>query len=154
MMTDCEIKKQEAQPSLAARQVVPVEKLPEVLGRVFGAIMAYLDDLKKKPAGPPFVAYLNMDMQALDVEVGFPVHDELPAKGELKPTTIPGLEVATCMHTGPYDAIEDTYTAFSECIKQQNVETGDPVYEFYLSSPDQVPVDKLKTRLVFLLKPR
>lgn len=147
-------KKQKAQPALAARQVAPVEKLPEVLGRVFGAIMDYLGELKKKPAGPPFVAYHNMDMKALDVEVGFPVLKALPGKGDLKPVTIPGGEVATCMHTGPYEAIKDTYAAFSEWIKQQKVEPAGPVYEFYMNSPEQVPVDKLKTRLMFLLKPR
>ncbi len=154
MMTDCEIKKQKAQPALATRQVTAMDKLPEVIGRTYGAIMAYLGELKKKPAGPPFVAYHNMDMQALDVEVGFPVHGNVPGKGELKAITIPGGEVATCMHTGPYEALQDTYTEFTAWVKQHGAEMAGPVYEYYLNSPDQVSKDQLKTRVAFPLKPR
>lgn len=154
MMTECKIKKQKAQPALATRQVIAVDKLPEVLGRTFGAIIAYLGELKKKPAGPPFVAYHNMDIQALDVEVGFPVHGKLPGKGELKDITIPGGEVATCMHTGPYEALKDTYGEFTAWVTQQGAEAAGVVYEYYLNAPDQVSKDQLKTRLAFPLKPR
>jgi effector-binding domain-containing protein len=153
-MTDCEIKKQKAQPALATRQVTAVDKLPEVIGRTFGAIMAYLGELKKKPAGPPFVAYHNIDMQALDVEVGFPVHGKLPGKGELKATTIPGGEVATCMHTGPYEALKDTYDAFASWITQHGAVPVGVAYEYYLNAPDQVSKDQLKTRVAFPLKHR
>jgi hypothetical protein len=83
------------------QQVISVDNLPKLLGRVFGAIMAYLGALKKEPGGPPFVAYHNMDMQKLDVEVGFPILGMLPGKKEIQPATIPGGEVPTCMHTEP-----------------------------------------------------
>jgi effector-binding domain-containing protein len=154
MMSDCQIKKQKAQPALAVRQVTSVDKLPELLGHVFGAIMAYLGELKKKPGGPPFVAYHNMDMQKLDVEVGFPVLSKLPGKGEIQPASIQGGEIATCMHTGPYDTLKDTYDAFGAWIKQQGAEPAGVAYEYYLNAPDQVTVDQLKTRVAFPLKSR
>nr|MDO8119495.1 GyrI-like domain-containing protein [Candidatus Sigynarchaeota archaeon] len=148
-MSDCTITKEKAQAALAVRRVTSVTMLPQLLGRVFGDIIGYLGELKKKPGGPSFVAYHNMDMQALDVEVGFPVLTNLPGKGDIKPATIPGGNFAKCMHTGPYDALKDTYASFMVWVKEQGAEPTGVVYEFYLNSPEQVPIERLKTRIAF-----
>jgi hypothetical protein len=66
MSFPCEVKEQAAQPTLFIRRRTPVQGLSKVLGEVYGVIGQYLDELKEKPAGPPFVAYHNMDMQNLD----------------------------------------------------------------------------------------
>lgn len=105
--------------ALVVGEVISVDKIPELRGRVFGAVMAYLGEVKKKPGGPPFVAYHNINMQALDVEASFPVLAKLPGKGDIKPTTIPGGEVAMCMHTGSYESIRDTYAVFMAWVKEQ-----------------------------------
>ena len=43
-------------------------------------IAQYLAEQSEQPAGAPFVAYYNMDMQNLDVEIGFPVTACLPVE--------------------------------------------------------------------------
>ncbi len=68
----CEVKERAAQPALAVRTRTAVQGLPQVMGDALGAVMAYLGELGEHPAGPPYTAYYNMDMQDLDVEIGCP----------------------------------------------------------------------------------
>ncbi len=74
----CELRERLAQPTLSVRTVAAVQELPQIMGRVFGEIMQYLGELGEYPAGPPFAAYYSLDMQNLEVEVGFPVTRPLP----------------------------------------------------------------------------
>ncbi len=71
MLYKCEIYEQVAQPTLTIRTHTPVAKLPQVLGESYGAIGQYLGRLGETPGGAPFVAYYNMNMEDLDIEVGF-----------------------------------------------------------------------------------
>ncbi len=60
------------QDTVAVRLVTPVEKLSEAMGSTYGRIMEYLGSEGIQPSGPPFAVYHNMDMTALDVEIGIP----------------------------------------------------------------------------------
>ena len=71
-----------------------MQDLPQALGKAYGAIMQYLGELGMPPAGAPFVAYFNMDMQDLDIEIGFPVMQPLPGKGEVQASAIPAGKAA------------------------------------------------------------
>ncbi len=91
MPYNCEIKEQAAQPTLSIRTHTSVQALPQVIGQVYGEIGQYLGRLGEQPAGMPYAAYFNQDMQDLDVEIGFPVTRPLPAHGRIQPGEIPGV---------------------------------------------------------------
>lgn len=73
--------------------------------------MAQIESLEEYPAGMPFVTFYNMDIQALDIEIGFPTARSLPGKGEVQPAAIPAGPVATCEYTGPYEELAAPYEA-------------------------------------------
>jgi effector-binding domain-containing protein len=152
MSYQCEIKQQPAQPALSIRTRTPVQDLNQALGRVYGAIAQYLGEMGAQPAGPPFVAYYNMDMQDLDVEVGFPVAGKLPGRGDIQATEIPGGELATCLYVGPYGEVGPAYDALSEWIKDNGREPTGVAYEVYLNDPSQTPPPQLQTQIMFPLK--
>ena len=60
------------------------------MGPVYGEIAAYMAKNKIPFAGPPFAMYYNMDMDDLDVEIGFPVAEKISGEGRVKPGTLPG----------------------------------------------------------------
>jgi effector-binding domain-containing protein len=152
MSYKCKVKEQPSRATLAIRTRVSVQDLPQVLGRAYGAIAQYLGELGEQPAGPPFVAYYNMDMQALDIEAGFPVFRELSGKGDIQAGEIPGGKVATCLYTGPYSGIEPAYNALSQWMKENGYEATGVAYEMYLNDPEQTPPQELQTQIVFPLK--
>lgn len=125
--------------------------LPQVLGAAYGSIMQYLAEIGEYPSGAPFAAYYNMDMQDLDVEVGFPVSKTIPGKNEIKPGEIPAGKHAACLHVGRYSEVEPAYNALMQWIKENGYTPTGVAYEFYLNDPSRTPETELQTRIAFPL---
>lgn len=152
MKYQCEVVEKPALPVLSIRTRTAVGNLPQVMGKAYGEIYQYLGELGEYPADVPFAAYYNMDMQDLDVEIGFPVSKPLPGKGEIKPGEIPAGRQASCMHLGPYREIEPAYTALMQWIAEKGYTPTGVAYEFYLNDPAITAEKDLRTRIGFLLK--
>jgi effector-binding domain-containing protein len=149
MSAICKIEELPLQPILSARVVTPVEELPQHLGRIYGALFQYLEELGEPPAGEPFAAYYNLDMKALDVEAGVAVRRALPPRGELQPGEIPAGQFVSTEFTGPYDAMGPAYEALTAFAKAQGLEPAGAAYEFYLNDPSQEPHEEPRTRIMF-----
>ena len=150
MTYQCEIKDQAAQPTLSIRTHAAVEQLPQVFGQAYGAIMQYLGELGEQPVGMPFAAYYNMDMQNLDIEIGFPVSRPLPDRGELKGGALPSGKIATTLHIGPYDSIAPAYEALTQFVQASGYTPTGVAYEIYFSDPS-TPPEQIQTQIVFPL---
>jgi effector-binding domain-containing protein len=118
----------------------------------YRAIAQFLGELGEQPAGPAYAAYFNMDMQDLDVEIGFPVSRVLSGKGEIIASEIPGGRLATCLYTGVYSEIGPAYEELTQWIAKEGCETAGVSYEFYLNDPAQIPPQELMTQIIFPLK--
>jgi effector-binding domain-containing protein len=149
---NCEISEQPAQPVLSIRARCAVQELPQLLGVSFGAIAQHLESLGENPTGTPFVAYYNMDMQDLDVEIGFPVSRSISEQGNIQSNQIFGGKVATCLYVGPYSDVEPAYDALTQFVKDKGVEATGVAYEFYLNDPQTVQSSELQTQIYFPLK--
>jgi effector-binding domain-containing protein len=152
MTNNCEIHQQTAAPVLTMRVRIPVQDLPDFLGKAYAEIFQYLAMLGEAPAGFPFVAYYNMDMHDLDVEAGFPVSKPLPGKEAIQAGALPEANVAETVFTGPYVEMGPAYEELSQWTKEQGCEASGVVYEFYLNDPAQVLPDQLQTKIVYILK--
>ena len=152
MSYECEIKEYPARLALSIRTKTTLEDLPEVTRKAYAAISQYLGELGEQPAGDPFAAYHNLDMQDLDVDLGFPVSGMLPGRGEIKPYEIPESRVVTCLHIGPHSEVEPAYNALFRWIIDNGHEATGMAYEVYLSDPDKTPSQELKTRIILPLK--
>jgi len=148
----CEVREQAAQPALSIRTRTSVENLPRIIGEAFGAIARYAADMGEQPAGPPYTAYYNMDMEDLDLEMGFPFSRKLQGKDEIQASQTPGGKVATCLYTGPYSDIGPAYDALSQWMNENGHESTGVAYEVYLNDPDHTPPQELRTQIAFLLK--
>lgn len=138
--------------TVSIRMTVPVERLPEVMGKSFWEIMEYLNREGIPPAGPPFGYYHNMDMANLDVEMGFPVREELPGDGRVKASTLPAGRVAVETHRGPYETMEETYNKVIGELKERGLEMDEFMYEFYLNDPDEVSPEEIETEIYMPVK--
>jgi effector-binding domain-containing protein len=152
MSFECEIKEQPPRSTLCVRTRTPLEKLPDNIGRYIMAIAQYLGEIGEQPAFAPYVAYYNMDMANLDVEIGFPVARKLPGKGEIKPGAIPGGKAGTCMYVGPYQEMPPAYEALTKLVMEKGMEPTGIAYEFYFNGPMDSEPSGLKTLIMFPLK--
>ena len=149
MSYTCAITELPLQHTLSVRVRTPVADLPQHLGCIYGAVFQYLAEQGIPPAGEPFAAYYNMDMQDLDVEVGVAVQRPLPAKEDVQPGIIPAGRFVSTEHVGPYDAVAPAYDALAAYAEAQGVEPTGVAYEYYLNDPSQEPYEEPRTRIVF-----
>lgn len=145
----CELYDQSAQPILAIHTHGAVADLPKILGESYDAIMKYLHEIHEEPGGAPFVTYFNLDMQDLDIEIGFPVSKSLPGKDHIISKEMPAGKYASVLHKGPYPEMGAAYEALNRFMVENSIQPSGIVYEFYLNSPMEVPPDELKTQIVF-----
>jgi effector-binding domain-containing protein len=147
----CELLERSAQPALVIRTRTPVANLPQVIGQAYGAIMAHAGQLGAQPSGAPYVAYHNMDMDDLDLEIGFPFAQELAGNDPVLAGEIPGGKAVTVLHTGPYEAMVAAYEAVQTYMEANGYVPTGVVYESYLNSPETTPPAGLQTQIVFPL---
>lgn len=142
----------QAQPTLVLRAVTPVTELPKLLGKAFMDIVTHIMELGEQPVGPAFVGYFNMDMERLELEIGFPVSKPLPGKGDIEASQIPAGKQVTCMYKGPYMGMPPAYEEIKQWIKDNGYKAIGTVYEYYYNSPEEVPESELLTKIVFLVE--
>jgi effector-binding domain-containing protein len=152
MTYHCEVVDQPSQPVLSIRTRTTQANIPETFGKALSAIAQYLAELGVQPMAATFAAYYNMDMEDLDMEIGFPVMKELPEKGDIKSSEIPAGEYASCLHTGPYNEIGLAYQALTEWTEQNGYRPSGVAYEFYLNDPTVTPPQELQTKILFPVK--
>lgn len=143
-----ETREQKHQPVLSIRMNTRVENLPSVIGESYEKIARYLEELDVEAAGSPFVAYYNMDMENLDVEMGFPVDDVVPGDHDMCPGEIGEGKVISCMYEGPYEGMSAVYEKMNEYIRDKGFTAKGIAYETYYNPPDEVrSTEELLTRI-------
>lgn len=148
----CQIETRPAQQTVTMRTRTPVSAMAANIGGIFGQVMEYVGAMGAQPTGAPFVAYFNMDMDDLDIEVGFPVDRALPSRGELIGGALPAGDYATCLHIGPYDQVGPAYGALTAFVQQQGRTPTGVAYEFYFNSPQETAPEALQTLVMFPLQ--
>ena len=142
----------EKQPVLSVQTTTSVDKMPDLLGTVYSSIVNYMIESGEEPLGPAFVAYYNMDMENLNIEIGFPISKEIEGKGDISLRYIPAGKKATGFHKGPYNEIGPLYDRLATWISEKGYEPTGVVYEYYYNSPQEIPESELLTKVEFLLK--
>ncbi len=147
-----EIVENEERNTLAMRYRTSMAKLSESMGQAYGEIAAYMGKSGIPFAGPPFAMYFNMDMNDLDVEIGFPVGTPASGEGRVKPGKLPGGKLAKALHIGSYESIGATYEMLTAFVGERGLKPEEFMYEEYLNSPEDTPPEKLATNIYFPLK--
>lgn len=147
-----ELNEQTTQPVLAIRKTTSVQNLPQEIGVAYEKIIQYLNSLGEKPVDVPFVAYYNMDMENLQVEMGFPVGKPLDAIDDIVPGEIPAGRQISCMYKGAYSEMGPAYEEMMKWVGENGYTARGVSYEFYYNSPREVAESELLTKIVFPLK--
>ena len=149
MSYKCELYDQNAQPTLSIRTRTAVQDLPKTLGEAYFTLGQHMASLGLEPGGAPYTAYYNMDMQDLDIEIGFPMSEQVPGKGSIDAGELPAGKYSSVLHKGPYPELSAAYAALNEFVEKSGLKPSGVAYEFYLNSPDEVVPEDLRTQIVF-----
>jgi len=129
------------QPYASVRGHVPLAGIGSFFQGACGEIFRHAGELGVRPAGPIFSIYHDPEFREedVDVEVCVPLAEHVEPSGRVKPGILPGGQVASTMHAGPYDEIGPAYRALHGWIEAHGRESAGPPREVYLVGPDQSP---------------
>jgi effector-binding domain-containing protein len=151
MANQFEIKTLKAQPTLYMHKTLAVGELPQFFGQAFGGITRYMGTQGIYPASAPYAYYKNMDMQALEIEAGFPLIQEIAGNDDIQAGELPAGKYASGQYVGPYDKMAPFYEDLKKWAEDQGYETVGTAYEWYFSGPE-VPPEQAVTDVWLPLK--
>jgi len=143
---------------------VTIDGIAQAIDSGFPELFGWLQEHGVAPAGPPFIRYLVIDMEAgLELELGVPVASAVQGSGRVRPGVIPAGTYATLRHVGPYDGLMASNAALLRWAQQQGIaldtwetDRGDAWrgrFEHYLTDPSAEPdPGKLETDVAFLTR--
>jgi len=144
------------QPTASIRIQVPRLQMGNILEQILLEVWTYLEQQRIQPAGPAFTRYHRFADDLVDLEAGLPIAHALAVAqngqrviaGEL-----PGGEVASTWHAGPYDTLGKAYTALGAWMAEQQRRAAALPWEVYWTDPEEVPDQSLwRTEVVWLLQ--
>ena len=152
IISPIEIIKRNKQGVLSVKTTTNMEKLPMLIGEIYGKIGSYLKEIDEFPEDIPFVRFFNMEIENLKVEIGFPVYEELPGKEDIEFSYLPEMKAVYSMYLGPYQEMEASYNEVMGWIETNNLIPDGTFLEYYYNSPEEISEDKLLTGVIIPLK--
>jgi effector-binding domain-containing protein len=139
-----------AQPYAGIRMSVTMASLSGAVDEGFPELFGWLAEHGSTVAGPPFIRYLVIDMQAeLEIELGVPADVAAVDGGRILAGTLPGGRYAVLRHKGPYDGLVASNAALLQWAREHAIaldswETGHGTawrsrVEHYLTNPAAEP---------------
>ena len=138
-----------AQHTLSVRRTIDfMTEYSDFSGNSLGAVHDYLAGLGALPGGAPFTCFHNQDLEALDVEVGYPAAHPVPGQGVITANELPARRVVTAIDQGPYEAQDPTLHAIYAWIAENDLIAKGPIYYNYLNDPGRDEEEYLTEMIV------
>lgn len=128
------------------------EHIPSYIGKSFADLLEYIQKNDAESIGTPFISYLNLDEsgqprdQLLEIEVGFPINQELPSTEKFQSYLLPSYQAVRTLYIGDYDDLTDSYEELIAAIKQENGIFTFRSYEYFLTDAS-APLDEQETMI-------
>lgn len=98
------IQERKAQDFAGIRVTVTMDSIGSAIDQGFPELFGWLGSKGIAPAGPPFVRFLVIDMDAdMQIELGVPVEKPIAGDTRIRPGVLPSGRYAVLRHIGPYD---------------------------------------------------
>ncbi len=153
MSYQVEIRTVPEQNVLSIRTQCHVAELGAILAEILPEVWRYVRKNGVNPSGPPFTRYHGFSEDRVDIEGGLPVPTAVPGEGRIVAGVLPGGEVATTIHMGPYDRLPHAHDALHEWITANKKVSAGAQWEVYWTDPGHEPdPGKWKTELVWPIK--
>lgn len=121
----------EPQRILSVRGPVPIESISSGIAQRTRTVLQHLLRAGAEPAGPPFTRYHEVGEEWVDLEVGFPVDEPLEGADEVDAGRLPGGEVISTVHRGPYEGLTGAGEALDRWLEENGREARGPSWEIY-----------------------
>jgi effector-binding domain-containing protein len=143
----------EPQRAAAMRGTTTPAEIGPALAQILPTIGRAIQEQEVKPAGAPFCRYFSFSPEKVELEGGIAVQSPIRPFGEVQDIELPGGEVVTTWHIGPYEKLGGAWDALRAWLAEQGREPAGPGWEVYWTDPGEVsdPND-LRTQIIWPLR--
>lgn len=135
------------QSVLSIRTVLDFKDFPTVAKESYVHITDFMTTRNLLPSGCPFVCYYNADLKQLDVEMGFPIAQEIETGNtKIQCHTIPRQRMVSALFQGPYEESDPLMMEIFQWIGEHNLVPEGAIYNYYLNDEER-QVEELLTRI-------
>ncbi|MDU5336409.1 GyrI-like domain-containing protein [Enterococcus sp.] len=127
------------------------EEYAEFMGNAVDIIQRQIEKNGALPSSGPIVCFHNIDLDELDVEIGFVTPRRIDATDETHSVTLPIRTIATTIDRGTYEKQDPTLEALMKWIPEHGYETTGGIYYHYLNGEDQ-PQNEFLTEMYIPVK--
>ena len=136
-----------AQPAMVVRRTVDVTRMGEAFADIFPRVAQHIIGSGQQPTGMPFARYLHMDGTHCELAAGMPVTSALPDAGDIEAHELPAGRALTALHVGPYEGVGTVWQQVWARARQLGSTAQFGGWDIYANDPDEVPEEKLETRI-------
>lgn len=153
-IADIMLKQLPEQPMLTLRKTINFfEDYANFMGEAINSILQLIEENNALPSSGPIVCFHNIDLEKLDVEIGFATPRVFEDKDEIKSLTQPIRTIALTIDRGPYEKQDPTLETLMKWISDHGYEAVGGIYYHYLNNEEQseneyltemsIPVEKM-----------
>lgn len=134
MAYDISIKEIKPQRFAGVRAKTTINKVTEKVTQLLNETAEYLETQGVKPTGPGFGVYYEVGAVVVDVEVGYPIEDEIDGNDRVHLGELPGVKAAVANYEGPHNAMPDAHRAVHTWMHENDVKASEePAREVYIT---------------------
>ena len=123
----------------------------------FGRLYSWISEKGYKARGPAIAVYYDIPGQVPDDELRWELRSQIsgdivesgPDGEGLGVKNLGATQIATVMHRGPYEKLEETYQVLTLWVEENGYEMSGPPEEAYFNDPAQTPSGEPLTEIRF-----
>ena len=127
------------------------DEYSEFVGEAVTKLSQVIAKADSFPSSGPIVCFHNIDLEALDVEIGFQVAEPIPKKETINAITLPACTVVTAIDLGPYEQSDPVMEELLNWIPAKGYQQAGGIYYHYLNDNER-PEAELLTEIYIPIK--
>ncbi|MBC1583758.1 GyrI-like domain-containing protein [Listeria seeligeri] len=104
------------------------------------------------PSTGPIVCFHNIELEALDVEIGYAVAQPIDSQGDIQSVSLPARIVAVTIDRGPYEEQDPTLESMMKWIPEHGFAAAGGIFYHYLNDENQKPSEYLTEMFMPVVK--
>lgn len=124
----------------------------DFLGKSIHTLLPMIEKNNTYPSSGLTVCFHNMELENLDVEVGYVVASQLEINGDVSLTKQPSRSIVLAIDRGPYEKQDPTLEALMQWINNHGYEMDGGIYYHYLNGEEQAVEEYLTQMYIPIVK--
>jgi effector-binding domain-containing protein len=134
-----EIIRRDPQPVAWIHATTTPMELGPTLARLHGEVREFLTAAAIEPVGSPLARYARYERDFVELDAGLGIAATGRGSDRVAIAELPGGEIATAVHVGPYTTLSKTYAELTVWLTQQKRQPHGAPWEVYVTGRDAEP---------------